>query len=59
MEPEKSEADVFLVMALLLFIIGFAIEDPLNTVSWFSAGFLTSYSFLLRFGIVGNERNRK
>ena len=59
MEPEKKESDAFLLIALFLFVIGFAAEDPLNMISWFTAGFLTSYSFLVRFGIIGDKKNKK
>ena len=59
MEPEKKEANTFLVMALLLFAIGFVVQEPLDMISWFSAGFLTSYSFLVRFGIIGDKRDRR
>jgi len=46
-------------MALLLFAIGFVVQEPLDMISWFSAGFLTSYSFLVRFGIIGDKRDRR
>jgi hypothetical protein len=59
MAPEKKEADLFLLMALLMLLVGFGLQEPLNSISWFSAGFVASYSFLLRFGIIGDDRDRR
>tara|TARA_R110000824_G_scaffold132070_1_gene294350 strand:- start:840 stop:1040 length:201 start_codon:yes stop_codon:yes gene_type:complete len=57
MALEKKESDIFLVMALLMFLMGFGLQEPLSLISWFSAGFVASYSFLIRFGIIGDERD--
>tara|TARA_R110000824_G_scaffold332890_1_gene519469 strand:+ start:249 stop:449 length:201 start_codon:yes stop_codon:yes gene_type:complete len=59
MVPEKKESDIFLVMALLMFLVGFGLQEPLSLISWFGAGFVASYSFLIRFGIIGDERGRR
>ena len=59
MAPDKREPDLFLLMALLMFLVGFGLQEPLDSISWFSAGFVASYSFLLRFGILGDDKNRR
>ena len=46
-------------LSLLMFLVGFGLQEPLSLISWFGAGFVASYSFLIRFGIIGDERGRR
>ena len=59
MAPEKNDSDMLLLMAMLLLLVGFGLQEPANLVCWFSSGFLITLSSIVRYGIIKNDKDRR